>query len=123
MGRAAGWLDRACVRGWAWRGLFVLGGMVVVSAGWAGDEAIQPMRQKELFHLLRQDCGSCHGMTLKGGLGPALLPENLAGKPADLLEDIVYHGLPERAMPPWEGQLTRQEIRWLVERLRKGEVP
>ncbi|MBF0165268.1 MAG: cytochrome c [Magnetococcales bacterium] len=100
-----------------------MGALVVVSSGWAAGETIPPARQMELFHLLRQDCGSCHGMTLKGGLGPALLPGNLAGKPADLLEDIVYHGLPERAMPPWEGLLTRQEIRWLVERLIKGEVP
>jgi hypothetical protein len=38
-------------------------------------------RQKELIHLVRQDCGSCHGMTLQGGLGPALLPAN-AGRQA-----------------------------------------
>ncbi|MBF0340564.1 MAG: cytochrome c [Magnetococcales bacterium] len=80
-------------------------------------------RQNQLIHLLRHDCGSCHGMTLKGGLGPPLLPADLANKPADLLEDIVFHGLPERAMPPWEGLLTREEIRWLVLHLKKGDLP
>ena len=40
-------------------------------------------RQKQLVHLVRQDCGSCHGMTLNGGLGPALLPETLKDKPAE----------------------------------------
>ena len=42
-----------------------------------------PARQKELIHLVRQDCGSCHGMTLQGGLGPALLPATLADKPVE----------------------------------------
>ncbi|MBF0628456.1 MAG: cytochrome c [Magnetococcales bacterium] len=84
---------------------------------------ISPERQSQLIHLLRHDCGSCHGMTLKGGLGPSLLPDALAGKAPDLLENIIYFGLPERAMPPWEGLLTRGEIHWLVERLQKGEIP
>jgi len=53
-------------------------------------------RQKELVHLVRQDCGSCHGMTLKGGLGPALLPENLRDKPAEGLTATIYYGRPER---------------------------
>ncbi|MBL4797880.1 MAG: hypothetical protein JKY50_10740 [Oleispira sp.] len=26
-------------------------------------ENISPQRQQELTHLLKQDCGSCHGMT------------------------------------------------------------
>ena len=39
-----------------------------------------PARQAELLHLLRHDCGSCHGLTLKGGLGPPLLPATLAAQ-------------------------------------------
>ncbi|MBF0190277.1 MAG: cytochrome c [Magnetococcales bacterium] len=84
---------------------------------------VTPERQHQLIHLLRHDCGSCHGMTLKGGLGPPLLSENLIDKSPDVLENIIYLGLPERAMPPWEGLLTRAEIRWLVERLQKGDIP
>jgi len=37
-----------------------------------------PARQAALVDLVRQDCGSCHGMTLKGGLGRSLLPERQA---------------------------------------------
>jgi mono/diheme cytochrome c family protein len=48
-------------------------------------------RQKELVRLVRQDCGSCHGMTLRGGLGPALLPENLRDKPAEGLAATIYY--------------------------------
>jgi cytochrome c55X len=27
-------------------------------------------RQRELIRMVRQDCGSCHGLQLTGGLGP-----------------------------------------------------
>jgi len=77
-------------------------------------------RQAELIHLLRHDCGSCHGMTLKGGLGPALLPQQLQGKPDNLLEQTVLQGRAGTAMPPWEGMLTTDEVHWLVTQLRKG---
>ena len=77
-------------------------------------------RQGELQQLLRQDCGSCHGMTLKGGLGPALTPEALAGKPFELLVNSIIYGRPGTPMPPWEGLLTREEAQWLVEQLQEG---
>ncbi len=38
---------------------------------------ISTQRQQELLHLLKHDCGSCHGMTLKGGLGPDLTTKRL----------------------------------------------
>ena len=77
-------------------------------------------RQQELRHMLKHDCGSCHGMTLKGGLGPALLPETLAGKPDEFLVYTITHGRPPTPMPPWAGILTEEEIGWLVQELRKG---
>lgn len=77
-------------------------------------------RQRELLHLLRHDCGSCHGMTLKGGLGPTLLPHALAGKPAATLEATVLYGRAGTPMPPWLGLLTEEEVAWLVALLMKG---
>lgn len=77
-------------------------------------------RQQELLYLLRQDCGSCHGMTLKGGLGPALLPENLAGKDQGFLVDSVLEGRKATAMPPWKGMLSREEVSWLIAQLQHG---
>ena len=77
-------------------------------------------RQVELRHLLIQDCGSCHGMTLKGGLGPALLPEMLAGKPDALLVNTILLGRPGTAMPPWQDLLSEEDAVWLVEQLRAG---
>ncbi|MBF0369023.1 MAG: cytochrome c [Magnetococcales bacterium] len=80
-------------------------------------------RQEKLEHLLLHDCGSCHGLTLKGGLGPPLTPGDLTEKPAEFLEEIIFHGMPDMAMPPWGELLTREEIRWLVKRIKSGKTP
>jgi cytochrome c55X len=85
--------------------------------------APEPARQAELLHRLKHDCGSCHGMTLKGGLGPSLLPEALAGKDSAGLADIVLHGVPGTPMPPWAIELSAAEAAWLVARLKQGITP
>ncbi len=77
-------------------------------------------RQHELEHLVLHDCGSCHGLTLKGGLGPPLLPGDLAGTPDDVLVDTILHGRPGTPMPPWSFALSQGDAEWLVERLREG---
>lgn len=74
-------------------------------------------RQQELVRLVRQDCGSCHGMTLRGGLGPALLPDNLRDKPADSLVATIVGGRPGTPMPPWRQFLSEDEARWIVDQL------
>jgi len=79
-------------------------------------------RKESLIHLLKQDCGSCHGMTLKGGLGPALLPENLKNKPTALIENTILFGRPSTAMPPWQGILTKKEVSWLTKQLQNGTL-
>ena len=79
-----------------------------------------PERQRELIHLVRQDCGSCHGMTLKGGLGPSLLPDALGDKPPEALVATIYSGRPGTPMPPWHRFLSEDEARWVVEQLLNG---
>lgn len=81
---------------------------------------IDAARQNELMYLLKQDCGSCHGMTLKGGLGPSLLPADLEGKPADLLLTTILDGRANTAMPPWKALLSPEEAGWIVTRLKQG---
>jgi cytochrome c55X len=80
---------------------------------------ISPERQQVLRDLLKQDCGACHGLTLKGGMGPALLPETLEGKSDDYLADTILNGRPGTAMPPWRPFMNRDEALWLVKILRK----
>ena len=70
--------------------------------------------------MVRQDCGSCHGLTLKGGLGPALLPETLRDKPAFSLKATILHGRPGTAMPPWQRFVTEAEADWIVTNLQNG---
>lgn len=77
-------------------------------------------RQAQLLSLLRQDCGACHGMTLKGGLGPSLLPQALAGKPPEFLRQTILDGRAGTPMPPWRGLLSSDEVAWLVDQLRNG---
>lgn len=91
---------------------------VMISATALGHAAEpDPARQKELVHLVRQDCGSCHGMTLQGGLGPALLPANLKDIPAESLVATIYSGRPGTPMPPWKQFMTEAEASWIVDKL------
>ncbi len=77
-------------------------------------------KKQELKEFLLQDCGACHGMTLKGSLGPALLPSSLAGKSQEFLTYTILNGRPGTAMPPWKGILNREEANWIAEQLLKG---
>jgi cytochrome c55X len=81
---------------------------------------ISTERKTELIYLLKQDCGSCHGMTLKGGLGPALLPETLIGTPKELLVTTILEGRAGTAMPPWKTMLTQDEAEWITVQLLQG---
>lgn len=79
-----------------------------------------PERQADLVHLIRQDCGSCHGMTLKGGLGPPLLPNNLAEVSDEALVETILMGRPDSPMPPWHVFLSEAEAQWMVKSLKHG---
>lgn len=76
--------------------------------------------ERELVRLVRQDCGSCHGMQLTGGLGHPLTPQALRDKPLDSLVATVIHGRPGTAMPAWKTILSEQEAEWIVKRLIEG---
>lgn len=77
-------------------------------------------RQAELRSLLKNDCGTCHGLTLQGGMGPSLLPEALVAKPDDLLVTTILAGRKGTAMPPWQPFLNREDALWLVKTLRQS---
>jgi cytochrome c55X len=59
-------------------------------------------------------------MTLKGGLGPALLPEALAERRENDLAAVILNGVPGTPMPPWAFEITDDEARWLARRLKQG---
>lgn len=73
-----------------------------------------------LTHLLVQDCGSCHGLTLQGGLGKPLLPENVSDRSVEVLAEIILDGIAGTPMPPWRGLLTQDEALFIAETLKTG---
>ncbi len=76
--------------------------------------------RKELIRLVRQDCGSCHGMTLQGGLGTPLTREALADRSVETLAATILYGRPGSAMPPWKTLLSEQQANWIAEQLLSG---
>lgn len=77
-------------------------------------------RQKELLNLVRQDCGSCHGLRLEGGLGLPLTPQALKEKSPEALKQTILYGRGGTPMPPWNPFMTEAEAGWIVEILMKG---
>jgi len=78
---------------------------------------VTPERAAELEHIVVQDCGSCHGLTRKGGLGSPLTPDALAGRDAEGLAVIILDGIPGTAMPPWRPLLSDEEAAWIADYL------
>ena len=82
---------------------------------------VPPDRARALEHMVLQDCGSCHGLTMKGGLGRPLTPDALAHAEPGGLALIILDGIPGTAMPPWRPLLSPAEVDWIVTYLLTGE--
>ncbi len=80
---------------------------------------ISASRKTRLMDLLLADCGSCHGMTMKGGLGPSLLAVDLKNKSDAMLFYTIREGRKNTPMPPWKPFMNDDEIRWMVKQLRQ----
>ncbi len=76
----------------------------------------------ELKNLVHKDCGSCHGLTLKGGLGPDIRPDTLSHYDAETLATVVLDGIPGTAMPPWRPLISEGDAKRIAEYLLQGEL-
>lgn len=94
--------------------------MWAAAQGAAPEAAPEPERQQQLVRVVRQDCGSCHGMRLTGGLGPALTVDRMADYPLDSLLAVIRHGRPGTPMPGWAPMLSEADARWIAQRLQQG---
>lgn len=105
-------------------GLIAAGCAAALAAAAAGIAApqIAPARAAELEHMVIQDCGSCHGLTMKGGLGSPITPEALEGRDPEGLAAIILDGVPGTAMPPWRPLITEAEALWMAAYLMKEKV-
>ncbi len=83
-------------------------------------DEITESRRTEILYILKHDCGSCHGMTLQGGLGPSLKPDALEKLTQEQVAATINHGRPGTPMPPWKPFFSEQEANWLAQRLKQG---
>jgi cytochrome c55X len=97
--------------------------LISMAAVAAAQGGITSARQQELHNLVVQDCGSCHGLTMKGGLGKPLLPSSLAAIPNDALAEVILDGVKGTPMPHWRGLITEAEALWIARELKQGIKP
>lgn len=65
--------------------------------------------------VYQQHCASCHGGDRLGGMGPALLPENLSRLRKDEAHKVIREGRPATQMPAFGDALTDEEVNALAE--------
>ena len=95
-------------------------GMIILLVSMTAQAEFDVEQQDRIKHLVLHDCGSCHGMTLKGGLGPPLTADVLQHKSPGLLSTIIMNGVEGTPMPPWRDILDEQEVNWMVKQLKDG---
>ncbi len=83
---------------------------------------IPQQRREEIRYILKHDCGSCHGMTLKGGLGPSLKPASINKMSTEQIVATIIYGRPGTPMPPWKPFFTAKETLWLAQQLQQGII-
>ena len=68
--------------------------------------------------IFQNNCASCHGGDLSGGLGPPLTGIGDTYS-AEEIAEIIATGIEGTSMPPFEGQLSEEQIQalatWLTE--------
>lgn len=104
---------------WRWWPSAILTFGLAVAPAAASERPLDP---EKLTHLMRQDCGGCHGLTLKGGLGKPLTAEHLEQWSRDQLAFIILNGVPGTPMPGWRALMSEDEARWIADVLKRGTL-
>lgn len=78
-------------------------------------------RQTEIRELVKNTCAGCHGVDLKGAMGPSLQPAALASKTDELLIETITNGRKGTMMSSWKSTFSADEIKWLVGSLKSGK--
>ncbi len=68
----------------------------------------------EAEKLYAEHCAACHGADRLGGMGPALLPENLSRLRTAAAREAIANGLAATQMPAFAGSLSKDDIDSLV---------
>ena len=75
------------------------------------------MAVTDAMQLYATHCARCHGADRLGGVGPALLPENLRRLKRERAHHVIAQGLPATQMGGFASQLDAQQIELLVEHI------
>lgn len=85
---------------------WLLAAALLVSAGALAEDARS---------LYGEHCASCHGAARLGGMGPALIPENLGRLPREDMAAVIASGRGATQMPAFGDRLGAAEVAALVE--------
>ncbi len=88
------------------RGLLLFLALLVAPAWAAGGEVAA---------LYAQHCASCHGVNRLGGMGPALLPQNLQRLKREEAVRVITEGRVATQMPAFGGMLRSEQISGLAQ--------
>lgn len=76
--------------------------------------AVTAAEQSEAERLYKDNCAECHGVARLGGMGPALLPENLGRLRKEGAVGVIAKGRPATQMPGFGETLTGEQIEALA---------
>ena len=89
-----------------------LGTLLLLGLGSGIGNAAEPPSASQLYG---EHCAECHGKSRLGGMGPALLPENLSRTSPAKAHTDIREGLPATQMPAFGDQLSDVQIQSLVD--------
>ena len=69
----------------------------------------------DVVKLYEQHCAACHAVNRLGGMGPALLPENLSRLRKGEAAKVIAEGRAATQMAGFAAQLSKEEIGALTE--------
>jgi hypothetical protein len=75
----------------------------------------EPGAPDRVLQLYTEHCAACHGVDRLGGIGPALLPENLARVRRPDAAQAIAAGRPATQMPAFSDRLSSEDVQALVE--------
>jgi len=79
-------------------------------------------RQSELLNFVEQNCPACHGIRMRGSIGPPLSEASLQHLSVNEVTLTILYGFPEKGMPAWETQLSEKDAYWIAEFLKRRGI-
>lgn len=95
--------------------LLALSALLAQGGAQAGPAATPAAQAPDAAALFQANCASCHGSDRLGGMGPALLPENLERLRRPEALSVIRNGRPATQMPGFADQLSEAEVKALAE--------